>query len=68
MTSYADLVLAAIPIGFAGLAAPLVILGVNGAVAVPVGAVVALAVMTHAFFVRPPGDGIDSVEPANHVH
>lgn len=54
MTSYADLVMAAIPVGFVGITASLVLLGASTVVAVPAGSLAVIAIMIHAFFVNPP--------------
>lgn len=54
MTSYADLVMLAIPVGFVGSTVLFVLLGASAVVAVPAGSMTVLAIMVHALFVNPP--------------
>ncbi|WP_331234397.1 hypothetical protein [Natronorarus salvus] len=52
MTQYHDLVLLFIPLTLLGVSGPLALAGVSLSIAVPIGAGLAIAIMTHALFVR----------------
>ena len=51
---YYDLILGLIPLTMGGIAAALVVAGLNVTMAVPVGAVLATPLLGHAMFVRAP--------------
>jgi hypothetical protein len=52
MTRYHDLVLLFIPAALLGISGPLAITGVPVSIAVPLGATVAIVIMSHALFIR----------------
>ncbi|MFC7154995.1 hypothetical protein ACFQPA_05930 [Halomarina halobia] len=56
MTGYYDVVLGIIPVSLVGITALLTLAGVELTTAVPVAALVAVAVMGHAMFVNGPTD------------
>ncbi|WP_254543926.1 hypothetical protein [Halomarina pelagica] len=56
MTGYYDVVLGVIPVALAGISGTLALAGVELTMAVPIAALVAVAVMGHAMFVNAPTD------------
>ncbi|ELY42600.1 hypothetical protein [Natronorubrum sulfidifaciens] len=64
MTGYYDIVLGLIPVALLGITAALTVVGVSLTAAVPVGSVVAIAIMGHAMFVNAPADGSDEARSA----
>jgi hypothetical protein len=63
MAQYYDLVLGLIPLALGGVTAGLTAVGVSLTVAVPLAALVAVAVIGHGMFVRSPGASTTS-QPA----
>lgn len=61
--NYYDLVLGLIPLALIGIAGPLVVTGVDLAVAVPLAGSVSLGLIGHALFVNGPTDADRSGSP-----
>ncbi|QSW98954.1 hypothetical protein [Haloterrigena alkaliphila] len=59
MTGYYDIVLGLIPVALLGITAALTLVGLSLTAAVPIGAVVSMAIIGHAMFVNTPADGAD---------
>ncbi|WP_049927199.1 hypothetical protein [Halopiger goleimassiliensis] len=64
MTGYYDLVLGLIPVALLGTTAALTVVGLSLTAAVPVGALVAMAIIGHAMFVNAPADVSDEAKSA----
>ena len=64
MTGYYDLVLALIPFALLGTTAALTVVGLTLTAAVPIGALVAMAIIGHAMFVNAPADLSDEAQSA----
>lgn len=63
MTSYYDLILGLIPLALFGIGGTLMLLGVELTVAVPMAAMVSVALIGHALFVNQPEGPITSTAP-----
>jgi len=56
MTGYYDIVLGLIPVALVGISAALAVVGISLTAAVPIAAVVAMAIIGHAMFINAPAD------------
>jgi len=66
MTGYYDIVLGLIPVALLGVTAALSLVGISLTAAVPIGALIAMAIIGHAMFVNAPaevGDDARSARP-----
>lgn len=63
MTGYYDVVLGLIPVALVGITAALTVVGASLTTAVPLGAVVASALIGHAMFVNAPIDHREDTQP-----
>ena len=59
MTGYYDIVLGLIPVALLGITAALTFVGVSLTAAVPLGSIVAMAIIGHAMFVNTPAETAD---------
>lgn len=59
MTGYYDIVLGLIPVALLGITAALTVVGISATAAIPIGSLVAMALIGHAMFVNAP---VDSAE------
>ncbi|WP_265111706.1 hypothetical protein [Halosolutus halophilus] len=62
MTGYYDIVLGLIPVALLGITAALTLVGIALTAAVPIGALVAMAIIGHAMFVNTPADVSDEAQ------
>ncbi|QLG47807.1 hypothetical protein [Natrinema halophilum] len=56
MTGYYDIVLGLIPVALLGITAALTFVGLSVTAAVPLGSLVAMAIIGHAMFINTPAD------------
>ncbi|GAB7017444.1 hypothetical protein [Halostagnicola bangensis] len=59
MTGYYDIVLGLIPVALLGITAALTVVGISPSAAIPIGSLVAMALIGHAMFVNAPVDSTD---------
>ncbi|WP_408958595.1 hypothetical protein [Natrinema sp. 74] len=64
MTGYYDIVLGLIPVALLGITAALTVVGLSLTAAVPLGSLVAIAIIGHAMFVNTPADVSDEARSA----
>jgi hypothetical protein len=68
MTGYYDIVLGLIPVALLGITAALTVVGISLTAAVPIGSLVAMAIIGHAMFVNTPAEAADEPRSARPPH